>query len=187
VLASAPLRAALKYAPSLTAANHGQNPPPVKHVVFYALKGLENSKSKLERTKCQASTKSSMIKQLESGVAPWRKPWTCQTPANLITRKIIPASMFLRSRRRGFPHDSGLLSIRHRSWVKRFATVRNLAPSSSGTLATSKRRPRRTARKRPRGLFCSVITACSICRRRKDRHTRIPSAGDAQQRSHRSV
>jgi antirestriction protein ArdC len=27
-----------------------------------------------------------IIKQLESGVAPWRKPWTCQTPANLLTQ-----------------------------------------------------------------------------------------------------
>jgi hypothetical protein len=29
----------------LTAANHGQNPPLVKHVVFYALKGPENTNS----------------------------------------------------------------------------------------------------------------------------------------------
>jgi antirestriction protein ArdC len=28
-----------------------------------------------------------IIKQLESGVAPWRKPWTCKTPANLLTQK----------------------------------------------------------------------------------------------------
>lgn len=28
-----------------------------------------------------------IIKQLESGVAPWRRPWTCQTPANLLTQK----------------------------------------------------------------------------------------------------
>src|SRR5258708_10763769 len=28
-----------------------------------------------------------IIKQLESGVAPWRKPWTCNTPANLLTQK----------------------------------------------------------------------------------------------------
>jgi antirestriction protein ArdC len=28
-----------------------------------------------------------IIKQLESGEAPWRKPWTCRTPANLITQK----------------------------------------------------------------------------------------------------
>ena len=28
-----------------------------------------------------------IIKQLESGVAPWRKPWTCQTPANLLTQR----------------------------------------------------------------------------------------------------
>ncbi len=24
-----------------------------------------------------------IVKQLESGVAPWRKPWTSQSPANL--------------------------------------------------------------------------------------------------------
>jgi antirestriction protein ArdC len=28
-----------------------------------------------------------IIEQLESGVAPWRKPWTCQSPVNLITQK----------------------------------------------------------------------------------------------------
>jgi len=28
-----------------------------------------------------------IIKQLESGVAPWRQPWTCQSPANLVTQK----------------------------------------------------------------------------------------------------
>jgi antirestriction protein ArdC len=30
---------------------------------------------------------SKIIEELESGVAPWRKPWTCQTPLNLITQK----------------------------------------------------------------------------------------------------
>jgi antirestriction protein ArdC len=29
----------------------------------------------------------SIIKQLESGVAPWRKPWRTETPANLVGRK----------------------------------------------------------------------------------------------------
>ena len=28
-----------------------------------------------------------IIKQLESGMTPWRKPWACQSPANLITQK----------------------------------------------------------------------------------------------------
>jgi antirestriction protein ArdC len=28
-----------------------------------------------------------IIKQLASGVAPWRKPWTCRTAANLVTQK----------------------------------------------------------------------------------------------------
>lgn len=29
----------------------------------------------------------SIIKQLESGVAPWRKPWGTETPANLVSKK----------------------------------------------------------------------------------------------------
>jgi antirestriction protein ArdC len=29
----------------------------------------------------------SIIKQLESGVAPWRKPWRTEVPANLVSRK----------------------------------------------------------------------------------------------------
>jgi antirestriction protein ArdC len=29
----------------------------------------------------------SIIKQLESGVAPWRKPWRTEMPANLVSRK----------------------------------------------------------------------------------------------------
>lgn len=28
-----------------------------------------------------------IIKQLESGVAPWRKPWRTVTPANLVSKK----------------------------------------------------------------------------------------------------
>jgi antirestriction protein ArdC len=73
----------------LTAANHGQNPPPVKHVVFFALKGLKT----LIHTGGNAMPSvyeivtEKIIKQLESGVAPWRKPWTCQTPTNLFTQK----------------------------------------------------------------------------------------------------
>ena len=29
----------------------------------------------------------SIIKQLESGVAPWRKPWRTEPPANLVSKK----------------------------------------------------------------------------------------------------
>jgi len=29
----------------------------------------------------------SIIKQLESGVAPWRKPWRTEMPANLVSKK----------------------------------------------------------------------------------------------------
>ena len=29
----------------------------------------------------------SIIKQLESGVAPWRKPWRTEPPSNLVSKK----------------------------------------------------------------------------------------------------
>src|SRR5437899_9806769 len=43
------------------------------------------------------------IKQLESGVAPWRKPWTCQTPANLVTQKEYRGLNVLTLASQGFP------------------------------------------------------------------------------------
>ena len=44
-----------------------------------------------------------IIKQLESGVAPWRKPWTCQTPANLITQKEYRGLNVFTLASQGFP------------------------------------------------------------------------------------
>ena len=44
-----------------------------------------------------------IIKQLESGVAPWRRPWTCQTPANLITQKEYRGLNVLTLASQGFP------------------------------------------------------------------------------------
>ena len=44
-----------------------------------------------------------IIKQLESGVAPWRKPWTCQTPANLLTQKEYRGLNVLTLASQGFP------------------------------------------------------------------------------------
>jgi antirestriction protein ArdC len=44
-----------------------------------------------------------IIKQLESGVAPWRKPWTCQTPANLITQKEYRGLNVFTIASQGFP------------------------------------------------------------------------------------
>src|SRR4029077_16376800 len=39
----------------------------------------------------------------ESGVAPWRKPWTCQTPANLITQKEYRGLNVFTLASQGFP------------------------------------------------------------------------------------
>ncbi len=44
-----------------------------------------------------------IIKQLESGVAPWRKPWTSQTPANLITQKEYRGLNVFTLASQGFP------------------------------------------------------------------------------------
>jgi len=44
-----------------------------------------------------------IIKQLESGVPPWRKPWTCQTPANLITQKEYRGLNVFTLATQGFP------------------------------------------------------------------------------------
>src|ERR1700737_1391893 len=44
-----------------------------------------------------------IIKQLKSGVAPWRKPWTSQTPANLITQKEYRGLNVFTLASQGFP------------------------------------------------------------------------------------
>ncbi|HSZ01691.1 MAG TPA: zincin-like metallopeptidase domain-containing protein [Terriglobales bacterium] len=44
-----------------------------------------------------------IIKQLESGVAPWRKPWTCQTPENLLTQKEYRGLNVFTLASQGFP------------------------------------------------------------------------------------
>src|SRR5438094_3549021 len=44
-----------------------------------------------------------IIKQLESGAAPWRKPWTCQTPANLLTQKEYRGLNVFTLASQGFP------------------------------------------------------------------------------------
>jgi antirestriction protein ArdC len=44
-----------------------------------------------------------IIKQLESGVAPWRKPWTCQTPASLLTQKEYRGLNVFTLASQGFP------------------------------------------------------------------------------------
>ena len=44
-----------------------------------------------------------IIKQLESGVAPWRQPWTCQSPANLVTQKEYRGLNVFTLASQGFP------------------------------------------------------------------------------------
>src|SRR5580692_12959553 len=48
-------------------------------------------------------TTEKIIKQLESGVAPWRQPWTCQSPANLVTQKEYRGLNVFTLASQGFP------------------------------------------------------------------------------------
>ena len=113
-------------------------------------------------------------KQLESGVAPWRKPWTCQTPANLLTQKEYRGLNVFTLASQGFPSRFWLTFNQATKLGGRIRKGEKSSPSFSGTLVTSVRRPRKTVRKRPRGLFCCVITASSICRRPKESTFRPP-------------
>jgi antirestriction protein ArdC len=44
-----------------------------------------------------------IIKQLESGVASWRQPWTCRSPANLVTQKEYRGLNVFTLASQGFP------------------------------------------------------------------------------------
>jgi antirestriction protein ArdC len=44
-----------------------------------------------------------IIEQLESGVAPWRQPWTCQSPTNLVTQKEYRGLNVFTLASQGFP------------------------------------------------------------------------------------
>ncbi len=44
-----------------------------------------------------------IVKQLENSVAPWRKPWTCQAPTNLITQKEYRGLNVFTLASQGFP------------------------------------------------------------------------------------
>jgi antirestriction protein ArdC len=44
-----------------------------------------------------------IIKQLESGVAPWRKPWTAKLPVNLISQKSYRGLNVLTLASQGYP------------------------------------------------------------------------------------
>src|SRR5260221_3158709 len=90
VLASAPLRAALKCASGLDSREPRPEPASSKACCFSmprkGLKTLPHTGANAMPSVYEIVTEK-IIKQLESGVAPWRKPWTCQTPSNLITQK----------------------------------------------------------------------------------------------------
>ena len=55
----------------------------------------------------------SVLKQLEQGVAPWRKPWSTSIPRNLISKKPYRGlECFLAGRRKATVHRTGSRSIR---------------------------------------------------------------------------
>ena len=109
-----------------------------------------------------------IIKQLESGVAPWRKPWTCQTPANLITQKEYRGLNVFTLASQGFPSRFWLTFNQATKLGGRIRKGEKSSPVIFWNVGEERETTTQDGTKRPRGLFCSATTVCSICRRRRE-------------------
>ena len=129
-----------------------------------------------------------IIKQLESGVAPWRQPWTCQTPANLITQKDYRGFNVFTLASQGFPSRFWLTFNQATRLGGRIRKGEKSSPSH--ILERWRRRRDHDAKWQERDLATfspSLLQRFQFCADGRDRHPRLPSAGDAHQQSHRNV
>ena len=128
-----------------------------------------------------------IIKQLESGVAPGASRGPAKLPQTCSRKKSIAASMSLLLPRRGSHHDSGLPSIRQRSWAGGFEGREVFARH---LLERWRRARDDRSRRHERDLAAfsaPLLQRVQFVADGRHRHPRIPSAGDAHQRSHRNV
>ena len=129
-----------------------------------------------------------IIKQLESGVAPWRKPWTCQTPANLAHAKRVSRPQCLYSCLAGVSITILAYLQSGNEAGRENSQGREVFPRH---LLERRRRARDDhARRHERDLAAfsaPLLQRVQFVADGRDRHPRIPSAGDAHQRSHRNV
>ena len=60
-----------------------------------------------------------IIKQLESGVAPWRKPWGTETPANLASKKEYRGINIFLLASQGHGSGTGSPIVKPEHWAER--------------------------------------------------------------------
>jgi len=128
-----------------------------------------------------------IINQLESGVAPWRKPWTCQTPANPLTQK-VSRTQCLYSRFTGVP-------ITILAYFQSGNKLGQENPQGREVFARHLLEHRRRAgddharrRKRDLPALSAPLSQCvQFVAGGRDRHPHVSSAGGAHQQSHRNV
>ena len=129
-----------------------------------------------------------IIKQLESGVAPWRKPWTCQTPANLLTQKEYRGLNVFTLASQGFPSRFWLTFNQATKLGGRIRKGEKSSPVIFWNVGDE--RETTTPRRHERDLAAfsaPLLQRVQFVADGRDRHSRIPSAGDPHQRSHRNV
>src|SRR6266481_2048834 len=116
-----------------------------------------------------------IIKQLESGVAPWRKPWTCQTPANLLTQKEYRGLNVFTLASQGFASRFWLTFNQATKLGGRIRKGEKSSPVLFWHIGDERETSTQDSTKETSGPFSSVTTACSICRRRKASTSPRPS------------
>src|SRR5258708_3099775 len=104
----------------------------------------------------------SIIKQLEPGVAPWRKPWRTEPPANLVSKKDTAASIFSFSLRTVTAHVTGSLIIKRKHWAEPLRRANVVPRLSSGRSTNIGRRTRRQEKRKIANRFCCATTLFSM-------------------------
>jgi antirestriction protein ArdC len=130
-----------------------------------------------------------IIKQLESGVAPWRKPWTCQTPANLITQKEYRGLNVFTLASQGFPSRFWLTFNQATKLGGRIRKGEKSSPVIFWNVGEEQETPTQDGKKATSRLFLLRYYSerVQFVAGRRHRHPRVPPARDAHQRSHRNV
>jgi hypothetical protein len=107
-----------------------------------------------------------IIKQLESGVAPWRKPWSAKLPVNLLSQKAYRGLNVLTLASQRYP-SRFWLTFNQANKAERFARVGTARRSSTGTLARNANTRRGTGRRESLNLFSFATRTFSTCLRPK--------------------
>ncbi len=124
-----------------------------------------------------------IIKQLESGMAPWRKPWTCQTPANLVTQKEYRGLNVFTLASQGFPSRFWLTFNQATKLGGRIRKGEKSSPVIFWNVGEEQETTTQDGKREDFPAFSApVLQRLQLRADGRDRHPRFPSAGDPHQR-----